>query len=298
MKIPQCSIRPILGTAALTLLLLGAATCHAAEWTAAPVSSSSLAGAVGGFLDDWFAMASRTQAEQPHWITPLVTVTPRLEQEVRYDQFSQSAQNGLAIDNFGGGKGIELIPERHTEVIVGIPAFLKRNIPRNTDGFGDWPFLIKYRLLAANEDNGNYIVTAFMGFSVPTGSNVNGAGHAIFTPTLAFGKGFDDFDFQSTVGVALPSGGLDRLGLPVIYNTAFQYRVFKYFWPEVETNYTWQSYGAKTGHNVLYLTPGIVIGRIALHERVGLTFGAGYQIAVTKYRGYNHNVVLTARLPF
>jgi hypothetical protein len=261
-------------------------------------ASACRADPIGGFLDGWFQMASRTQAEQPHWITPLVTVTPRLEQELRYDQFFQSAQNGLATDNFGGGKGLEVIPQEHTEVIVGIPAFLKRNLPRNTDGFGDWPFLLKYRLLAANEERGNYILTAFMGFSVPTGSNFNGAGHAIFTPALAFGKGFGDFDFQSTVGVALPSGGLDRLGLPVIYNTAFQYRVLKYFWPEVETNYTWQSYGEKTGHNTLYLTPGIVIGRIPIHERLGLTFGTGYQVAVTRYRGYNHNVVLTARIPF
>ena len=29
---------------------------------------------------------NRTQAEQPHWVTPLVTVTPRLEQEFRTDR--------------------------------------------------------------------------------------------------------------------------------------------------------------------------------------------------------------------
>ena len=136
---------------------------------------------------------------------------------------------------------MELIPFQNTEVIVGVPGFLTRNTPRGTNGFADWPFLVKYRILSSNEENGNYMVTAFMGFSVPTGSNVNGNGHALFTPTIAFGKGFGDFDFQSTVGVAFSNGGLDRLGIPVNWNTAFQYRVFKYFWPEVETNYTWQS---------------------------------------------------------
>ena len=80
-------------------------------------------------------------------------------------------------------------------------------MPRNTDGFADWPFLLKLRLLSSNEEHDNYIVTAFMGFSVPTGSKVNGNGHALFTPTLAAGKGFGDFDVQSTVGVAFPSGG-------------------------------------------------------------------------------------------
>jgi hypothetical protein len=53
-------------------------------------------------------MVSATQAAQPHWMTPLVTVTPRLEQEFRwdfYDQQNASAQNGQAngqhILNYG-----------------------------------------------------------------------------------------------------------------------------------------------------------------------------------------------------
>jgi hypothetical protein len=255
-------------------------------------------GALEGLVHDWLAMASRSQNEQPHWITPLVTVTPRLEQEVRYDQYWESERDGVAVDNFGVGKGIELIPQENIETIIGVPAFLNRNMPRNTDGFADWTFLVKLRLLSANEEHGNYIVTAFMGFSVPTGSNVNGNGHGIFTPTLAAGKGFGDFSVQSTVGVAFPSGGLDRLGMPLAWNTAFQYRLYKYFWPEFETNYTWQSYGADNGHNTLYLTPGLIIGRIPIHDRIGLTFGGGYQVAATYHRTYNHNVILTARIPF
>jgi hypothetical protein len=39
----------------------------------------------GWIFADWFNMVSETQAEQPHWITPLNTMTPRLEQEFRYD---------------------------------------------------------------------------------------------------------------------------------------------------------------------------------------------------------------------
>src|ERR1700691_3768648 len=136
-------------------------------------------------------------------------------------------RDGVAVDNFGAGKGIELIPFQNTEVIVGIPAFLKRNIPRNTDGFADWPFLLKYRFLSANEENGNYILTGFLGFSVPTGSNVNGNGHFLFTPTLAGGQGWGDVDVQSTVGVTWSSGGLDRLGVAVGLNTAVPYRRFQ-----------------------------------------------------------------------
>ncbi len=52
-------------------------------------------------------------------------------------------------------------------------------------GFAGWPFLVRYRLLSVNEENGNYILTAFIGLSAPTGSQVNRNGHAIFTPTIA-----------------------------------------------------------------------------------------------------------------
>jgi hypothetical protein len=287
-----------LGAAVLLLQAVAAAPALAEPPPAAP-PRDRLAWPPGEFFGEWLAMASRTQAEQPHWITPLVTVTPCLEQEVRYDQFFQSASRGhVATDVFGGGKGVEIIPQERAELIVGIPAFLKRTRPRNTDGFGDWPFLLKLRLLSANEEHGNYIVTAFLGATMPTGSKNNGAGHAVFTPMLAFGKGWGDFDFQSTVGVSLPNGGLDRLGIPVAYNTAIQYGLFRYFWPEFETNYTWFSYGEKSGHNQLYLTPGIVIGRIPIYERIGLTFGTGVQVAVTRYRAYNHNWIITARIPF
>jgi len=39
-----------------------------------------------GYFSDWFQRVDKTQAEQPHWITPLATTTPRLEEELRYDQ--------------------------------------------------------------------------------------------------------------------------------------------------------------------------------------------------------------------
>src|ERR1700747_1479863 len=112
---------------------------------ATPCGAQDFGAAIEDYFINWFPRVTQIQSEQPHWATPLVTVTPRLEEEVRYDQFFQSMRNGLATDNFGGGKGIELIPFQNTEVIVGVPAFLKRNVPRNTDGFADWPLLVKLR---------------------------------------------------------------------------------------------------------------------------------------------------------
>ncbi len=169
---------------------------------------------------------------------------------------------------------------------------------RGSDSFGDWTALVKYRLLSANEENGNYILTLFMGFSAPTGNDGNSEGHAMYTPTIAFGKGWGDFDFQSTVGVAFPDGGLDRLGMPLTYNTAFQYRIAKVVWPEFEVNYTWYPDGEHTGKNQVYLTPGVVLGRFPLLDRLGATIGAGMQVAVTKFAKYHNNWVLSARLPF
>ena len=259
------------------------------------------------YFANWFPRVTKIQSEQPHWVTPLVTVTPRLEEELRYDQFWQANKLGAATDNFGGGKGLELIPFQNTEIILGIPAWIAHTghivhgtpkKPVTTDGWADETFLVKYRILSANEEHGNYILTAFMGFSAPTGDDGNSAGHALFTPTIAGGKGFGDFDVQSTVGVTFPNGGEDRLGWPLAWNTAFQYRVFKYFWPEFETNYTWFAKGTRTGQSQLFLTPGILVGRIPIHDRIGMTIGTGFQVAVTTHPAYNHAVILSARIPF
>ena len=167
-----------------------------------------------------------------------------------------------------------------------------------TDDWADETFLIKYRLLSANEEAGDYIVTAFMGFSAPTAGHGNSSGHALFTPTLAAGKGFGDFDVQSTVGITFPNGGEDRLGWPLAWNTTFQYHVFEYFWPEFETNYTWYAQGTRTGQSQLFLTPGLLLGRFPIHDRVGVAFGGGYQAAVTRHPSYNNAVILSARITF
>jgi hypothetical protein len=272
-----------------------------AAQTASTSSSSAFGSAIVDYFANWFKRATQIQSEQPHWVTPVVTVTPRLEQEFRYDQFWQANPHGAATDNFGGGKGIELIPFQNTEIILGIPAWIAHNghIPHeNSDGWADETFLIKYRLLSANEEEGNYIVTAFMGFSAPTGDDGNSNRHGIFTPTIAGGKGFGNFDVQTTAGISLPDGGLQRLGMPLAWNTAFQYRVLKYAWPEFEVNYTWWPNGAREGQTQVYLTPGIVIGRIPIHDRVGITAGFGYQVAVTNHPTYHHAAIFTGRIPF
>src|SRR5215469_11929987 len=62
------------------------------------------------------ARVNATQSEQPHWITPLVAVTPRLEQELRTDFVRQTNATLSDTWNLGNSKGIEFIPERHVEL--------------------------------------------------------------------------------------------------------------------------------------------------------------------------------------
>jgi hypothetical protein len=79
---------------------------------------------------------------------------------------------------------LELIPERHTEVIFSAPPFLSHGAARSRDGFGDVSFRLKERIFARNEEHGNAIVTAFLGASIPTGKNGSGSCCAVVTPTL------------------------------------------------------------------------------------------------------------------
>jgi hypothetical protein len=250
------------------------------------------------YFTNWFSRVDKAQAEQPHWITPLATVTPRLEEEFRFDMDWPTNSEGVTGENYDGGKGLELIPFEHVEVLINLPPYLVHNNPANLNGFGDFSFNIKYRLLAANEQHGNYILTVFFGGSLPTGSHANGSRDAILTPTVAYGKGFGHFDAQGTFGASLPTGDTSFIGRTYAWNIAFQYHCFKKFWPEVEANSSFFQGGKNGGNKQTFLTPGLVIGKVHLWKRVGLTFGGGVQIAVTHFHTNNHNGIFSVRFPF
>jgi hypothetical protein len=250
------------------------------------------------WLGEWLQRVSATQAEQPHWVTPVVTVTPRLEQEIRYDFIHQITPAGDGVTNIGGGKGLELIPTHNTEIIFNIPPCFVHSNPAVKDGFGDVSFLLKYRILSKNEKNSDYILTAFLAGSIPTGSHSNGSTSAIVTPTIAFGKGWHRLDVQATLGTGLPVDNTAEIGRTLLSNTAFQYHAARFFWPEVEINSTSWFGGVRDGKKQAFITPGAVIGRFPLHNRIGLTLGAGFQIAATTFHQYNHAFIGTIRMPF
>jgi hypothetical protein len=259
------------------------------------------------FISSWLAMVERTQAQQPRWITPLATVTPRLEQEIRFDAYSQSLNTHGRVNNYGGGKGIEFIPMENMQISLGIPPYLERKSAGGqllAGGWGDWPvFLVKYRFLNANEDNGNYVVTGFLQLSAPTGNAAFTNHFYVVQPTIALGKGWGDFDVQATISEQFPVGGVDSLerafGHPVLVNVAAQFHLWEFLWPELEANTTWWPDGAKGGKVQLFLTPGIIFGRFTIQDRIRLIFGAGYQVAVSPAEpAYRNNVILTLRTTF
>ncbi len=253
--------------------------------------------AQGGYFADWFSRVDKTQAAQPHWITPLATTTPRLEEELRYDQLWQRNAEGVATDNYDGGKGLELIPLDKVEVILNTPPYFAHHSSA-ADGFGDVAFLVKYRLRSGNEGHGNYILTAFVGWSVPTGDHKNGSLHAVITPTIAYGRGIGNFDVQGTFGIALPTADTNLVGRNYLFNNTFQYRVFRKLWPEVELNTTIFQDGKNDGETQNFVTAGLLMGRFHLWGRVGFTAGGGFQIATTHFHTNNHNGILSIRFPF
>jgi hypothetical protein len=269
------------------------------------VASATLAQDSGNYFDNYFKVVDKTQAEQPHWITPLITVTPRLEEEVRYDFNWQSRNGGVTLDNTGVGKGLEAIPFEPIEVIIGIPAYenLDRPGKPSETGWADETFLLKCRLFTGNEENGNFIVTAFLGVSVPSGSPSFTQNETIYTPTLAFGKGWGTrsmgFDVQSTIAISLPNADVTKLGEPIVWNTAFQAHVLsEVFWPEIEVNYTHFKDGPNDGRDQVILTSGFVLGRFPIYQRLRGVVGLGHQDAVSGFHTFNHAWVLSLRAPF
>jgi hypothetical protein len=281
-----------------------AAVALQAACVALPLSAAAddVSGGSHGFIDSWFQTSDAAKEAQPHWMTPVITVTPRLEQEFRYDQSWQERPKGVTLDNWGGGKGLEVIPTLNTEVIIGVPAYQVRdNAAGRTSGWADETLLLKYRFAAENEEHGNYIVTGFLGVSLPTGSEAFTNHKTIITPTLAGGYGWgtreQGFDIQSTLGVAIPAANLRARGSPLSWNTAFQGHVGR-LWPELEVNYTYFKDGPNDGRSQTALAAGVVAGRFELSHRMRFIIGGAYQKVVSSFKTFNHTWLLTARLAF
>jgi hypothetical protein len=272
--------------------------------TSVYAQSSSANTARSGFVNQWFARTSATQAKQPGWAVPLVTTYTGLIQVARTDIVRQVAPALTDTWNLDNSKGLNLVPWANTEIGIDLPPWIKHNTTAK-DGFGDFTFLAKYRIASGNAQHGTYTVSAWALTTIPTGSHKNGSTNASVQPNLGVGKGVGNFDVQSTLGATLPTGtpAITATGRPVLWNSVAQYRVAKLFWPEVESNATFYKGGTNDGKTQEFITPGLIVGKCALHptdpkSRPGLALGVGMQIATSHFHTYNHGLVLSARWIF
>ena len=251
-----------------------------------------------GLFRSWLHMAAETQANQPDWLSPLATTSGRLKQELRYDIWDQPAAQGNRTYQFGGGKGLEFITSSRTQILAGIPSYTLHSPNGSPGGFGDLPLMLKFRIASAQGGEGNYLLTFILGTTAPTGSHRYGAGDAVLTPTVAFGKGWGKFDVQSTFGANLPIGHTAKLGRQLQWNTACQYRAAWKLWPELEVNSTFYRTGPNAGNEQVFLTPGLGFGRVRFRKGFRLSTAAGLQIAVTKFHTYDHRWMFSERISF
>lgn len=255
------------------------------------------------FFTKWEKRTTETQAKQPSWSVPLVAPYPMLIQVLRADFTRQVTPALTDTWNYGASRGLNLIPGFNSEFDFYYPPYIQHNLKTAKDGAGDAGFLAKYRILSGNEKHGNYMLSAQVTATIPTGSYKNGSPDASVSPSILAGKGFGNFDVISSLGGTLPTADAKTLGRSVAWTTTVQYRIHKFIWPEIEDNATFYSAGKNDGKMQNFVTPGVTFSKLKFRpqvasSRAAIAFGGGEQIATSGFHTYNHNLVLTARLIF
>jgi hypothetical protein len=147
----------------------------------------------------------------------------------------------------------------------------------------DLPFLlVKTRLASANEENADYVVSAYLVRQAPVSSHLTANAYNL-TPMIGGEKG-GDFNVQATVGTPWPLSNLDKLGGQLAINVNFQYHLLEYFWAELSLNNTYWFNGPRQGVDQLFLSPDIAFGSFTI-PGTGLKVAllVGYQIALTPH---------------
>jgi hypothetical protein len=295
------------------LALLGLAAFAWADPSSLPQASQSSNAStdIESYFAEWFERVDATSAAQPSWAAPMTTVTPLLKEFVMYGQAFQTLANGANLNIYDGGMpgvGIHVIPDYYNEVYIGAPPYEVRTIKNAAEGLGDMPFfLLKTRLAAGNEENGDYVVSFYLSGQAPTGAAAFTNNAYYITPTLAAGKGWGDFNIQATIGTPWPTSNYNMLGTQLVTNVAFQSHLLPYLWPEIELNDTYWINGARGGLNQLFITFDGIIGPYPIPgTRAKAALLVGYQTALTPHPEilnpltpmYNHSWLFGARLFF
>jgi hypothetical protein len=255
------------------------------------------------FFEKWETRTSAVQAKQPSWPPPVFAPYPMLIQVFRSDFTRQITPTLTTTWNYGSSRGLNLVPGFNSEFDIYYAPYMQHNTPKVKDGFGDVGFLYKYRFFSRNEKQGDFMLSAQLVATIPTGSYSNGSPDASVTPTLLSGKGWGKFDVLSSLGGGLPTEETNKVGRTIAWNTTAQYHLSKYVWPELESNSTWYFAGKNDGKKQNFVTPGVIFSRFKFHpsdeqSRSGVGFGAGMQIATSQFHTYNHGLIITSRLIF
>src|SRR5882672_1815173 len=92
-------------------------TDHSATTTSEGSSSND-------WLNSWIKRVDDARASQPHYVAPIVTTHVVLVEQYRYDVSRQRDANGVATTNFGGSRGLELIPTPRLEIGISPPPYM------------------------------------------------------------------------------------------------------------------------------------------------------------------------------
>ena len=113
-----------------------------------PESSNQQAGGAGddsGWVAAWTRIVEKVRASQPHFVAPIVTTHVMLVQQFRYDMsWQQDPSGGTITSNYGGSRGLEIIPSTRLEMAIFPPSYFvhQSNV---RDGFGDFSYQVKFR---------------------------------------------------------------------------------------------------------------------------------------------------------
>lgn len=254
------------------------------------------------YFGNWETRVRQTMAHQPDWVVPLVTGPSGVYQLLRVDILREISSSQVTSWNYGDQKGLILIPWYKTELDVWPASYLQYS-PTGHDGFGDSEFQLKYRPFAENNKQGDYSMNFALAGTIPTGSYKNGLANATVSPSVSVGKGYGQFDVQSQVEGTLPVEAADKQGRTMIWDSVLQWHPGSVFWPELEDNAAYYYGGPNDGKMQNFLLPGLMLDSFKLvrhdpQNRLALLFGAGVQIATSHYHGYNHGLIITARMNF
>ncbi|MEG9437378.1 transporter [Edaphobacter sp. HDX4] len=254
------------------------------------------------FYSKWESSVNSIQSRQPAVPVPVVSPDAGLVQLFRTDVVRQILPGAHPQWIYGNSKGADLIPWKNTEIDVNVPPYLQHHSPVTQDGFGDFSLLYKYRLLSGDVEHGDFVVSAALAATIPTGSYKNGNAKVTLTPTVYVAKGWKKLYFQSNLGGLLPTENGQNIGRNVIWNSVVQDHEKKIFWPELEVNSTYFHGGPNDGKSQVFITPGLMVSKFRLQpnrqNRLAILFGGGFQIAASQYHAYNHATVLTTRIVF